>query len=74
MNQIIYSKKSADSIPSKEEHAEIERARVHSLVQSKPGEKSMEEMQKKFVENLIDIKLKKVMIKFDELERRVLNL
>ena len=28
-------------------------------------------MQKKFVENLIDIKLKKVMVKFDELERRV---
>ena len=41
---------------------------------SKLGEKSMEEMQKKFVENLIDIKLKKVMVKFDELERRVINL
>ena len=34
----------------------------------------MEEMQKKFVENLIDIKLKKVMVKFDELERRVSSL
>lgn len=34
----------------------------------------MEEMQKKFVENLIDIKLKKVMVKFDELERRVIHL
>ena len=31
----------------------------------------MEDMQKKFVENLIDIKLKKVMVKFDELEKRV---
>ena len=31
----------------------------------------MEDMQKKFVENLIDIKLKKVMEKFGELERRV---
>ena len=28
-------------------------------------------MQKKFVENLIDIKLKKVMEKFGELEKRV---
>ena len=34
----------------------------------------MEDMQKKFVENLIDIKLKKVMIKFDELQRRVSSL
>ena len=31
-------------------------------------------MQKKFVENLIDIKLRKVMVKFDELEKRVSNL
>ena len=34
----------------------------------------MEEMQKKFVENLIDIKLKKVMEKFDDLDRRVSSL
>ena len=73
MNQVIYSKKSSEhSIP--QESAEIERARVHSSIQSKPGERSMEEMQKKFVENLIDIKLKKVMEKFDDLDRRVSSL
>ena len=69
MNQVIYSKPSSErSIPQqKEEAVEIERSRVNSSIHSKTGEKSMEDMQKKFVENLIDIKLKKVMIKFDEL-------
>ena len=76
VNQVIYSKQSEDSLSPlrKQETSEIERARVHSSIELKNGEKSMEEMQKKFVENLIDIKLKKVMVKFDELERRVIQL
>jgi ribosomal protein L17 len=68
MNQIIYSKKTGSlEEPEVKGDPEVERARVHSSMRVK----SMEEMQKKFVENLIDIKLKKVMVKFDELEKRV---
>lgn len=37
---------------------------MHSSIELKGGEKSMEEMQRKFVEGLIDIKLKGVMKKF----------
>lgn len=35
---------------------------------------SMEEMQKRFVENLIDIKLKNVFKQFERLEKRVADL
>lgn len=45
----------------------MERARIHSSIELKGGEKSLEEVQKKFVENLIDAKLKKVMQQFSEL-------
>lgn len=43
---------------------EIERARIHSSVELKVNGESMEEMQKRFVENLIDIKLKNVFKQF----------
>ena len=59
---------------SRTEPVEIERERVKSSITVKNGEKSMESMQKHFVENLIEIKLKSVMEKFDQLERRVMSL
>lgn len=60
LDKIVYSKKGG----RQEEAVEVERARVHSSIELKAGEKSMEEMQRKFVEGLIDIKLKGVMRKF----------
>ena len=74
MNQVIYSNKEKEPQVHQEGNSQIERARIHSSIQLKMGEKTIEEMQKRFVENLIDIRLRKVMAKFDDLEKRVISL
>jgi len=49
MNKIVYSKKSNDAPAASIESVELERSRIHSAIEIKHSEKSMEELQKKFV-------------------------
>lgn len=49
MNKIVYSKKSNDGPAASVESIELERSRIHSAIEIKNSEKTMEELQKKFV-------------------------
>lgn len=49
MNKIVYSKKGNDAPAASVESVELERSRIHSAIEIKHSEKSMEELQKKFV-------------------------